>query len=89
MQKYVFHNPSQIDIRYIKSLNKKFIYKKTITSEKYFQYCASLSKYIPTEWDFHKSFQMNNELKWVIKSCIYQEIESITKEEEKVNSFYF
>ena len=41
---------------------------------------------IPTGWDFHKSFQMNNELKLVTKPCIYQEIENITKEEEKVNS---
>ena len=42
--------------------------------------------YIPTGWDFHESFQMNNELKLVTKPCIYQEIENITKEEEKVNS---
>ena len=29
---------------------------------------------------------MNNELKLVTKPCIYQEIENVTKEEEKVNS---
>ena len=29
---------------------------------------------------------MSNELKLVIKPCIYQEIENITKQEEKVNS---
>ena len=89
MQNYVFCNPSQTQIRYIKSWKTKFIYKKTVTSEKHFHYCASLSICIPTEGNFHKSFQIINELKWVTKSCIYQEFESVTKEEEKVNSFYF
>ena len=30
---------------------------------------------------------MNNKLKLVAKPCIYQEIENIEKDEEKVNSF--
>ena len=55
-------------------------------SEKYLQYFLFLSKYIPTGWDFYKFFQINNELKLVTKPCIYQETETITKEEEKVNS---
>ena len=46
-----------------------------------------MSKYIPTGWDFYQSFQMNNKLKLVAKPCIYQEIENIEKDEEKVNSF--
>ena len=46
-----------------------------------------MSKYIPTGWDFYQSFQMNNKLKLVTKPCIYQEIENIKKDEEKVNSF--
>ena len=37
-------------------------------SEKLFYYCAFLSKYIPTGWDFYKSFQLNNELKLVTKT---------------------
>ena len=45
-----------------------------------------MSKHTPTGWDFYKSFQMNNELKLVTKACIYQEIENITNDEEKVNS---
>ena len=50
--------------------------------------------YTPTGWDFHKSLQMNNELKFLTEPCIYQETENNTKEEEKVNSllnvvFYF
>ena len=66
---------------------KKYIYiKKTVTSEKHLKYCDFLSKYIPSGWDFYKSFQMSNELKLVTKPCIYQEIGNITKEEEKVNS---
>ena len=45
-----------------------------------------MRNYIPTGWGFYKAFQMNNELNLVTKPCIYQEIENITKEEEKVNS---
>lgn len=62
------------------------IYSKNITAEKHFLYWPILSKYIETGWDFHKSFQRNNELKFVTEPCIYQEIENNKNEEKRVNS---
>ena len=36
MQNYVFYNPSQIEIRYIKNWKKIFMYRKAVTSEMHF-----------------------------------------------------